>query len=86
MELVFHHAPVLVIITCKTNGQLEEALFKLSNFRQQKENDNILLWILASGATVIGVGRIQSRMMLLLISSTGVGMVRKNVYCMSGRL
>jgi hypothetical protein len=72
MELVFHHAPVLVIITCKTNGQLEEALFKLSNFRQQKENDNILLWILASGAAVIGVGRFQSQMTALVDNFNGV--------------
>jgi hypothetical protein len=62
VDLVLLHTRAEAIITCKMNGQLQHALMELGNVGQQKENADILLWISATAAAVIGAGRMESRM------------------------
>jgi hypothetical protein len=54
VDLVSLHAQSQEITACETNSQLQKAWTQLSKAKQQKENDDILLWISLTDASADG--------------------------------
>jgi hypothetical protein len=72
VDLILLHIRAEDIITCKVNCKLQHGLVQFNNARWQKENDDILMQIPATAASIIDAGRMQSRMAALADKFNGV--------------